>query len=50
MLALGKCQVLRGKETASRLHPGSVFGGLAVLGISQTRKELYNTKILYNII
>ena len=23
----------------SRLHPGSVFGGQAVLGISQTRKE-----------
>ncbi|CAJ1427159.1 unnamed protein product [Effrenium voratum] len=41
VLALGKCKVLRSgsDRPVSRLHPGSVFGGHAVLGISQTRKE-----------
>lgn len=41
VLALGKCKVLRSgnDHPVSRLHPGSVFGGQAVLGISQTRKE-----------
>eukprot|EP00435_Cladocopium_sp_Y103_P034345 s1039_g8.t2 len=41
VLALGKCKVLRSgnNHPVSRLHPGSVFGGQAVLGISQTRKE-----------